>query len=741
MLMRRLHMMKQLLMRRLNLAMKSSKEAEIVRANAMKDDAQLAEYESIALETVKRVSAAKSALSDRLLVKGIFENAAIPGNSPVASIVLKLVERIQSKYSDDVNLSPEAFVEGLLTEGSSMTAVSCLGDGGGFTLDHFRQVASLVHRACKTLADMYSHVHVGKCARRLAKRWLVHGDDVSGRQDPSDVKKMTHHSREANPNCTFAANKSSEQAVVMLESFSLEEEDDTANFVMDLNAIATNQDVWSDDIVSSENIPGRVENITADEEPSAIKYPGSARETSEYNNARVAIRIAFVISFADGYHQHKMKSGSGDKENNSHLNENDNSQSKSRFKKLRLSNSEGSQQGDSATEHARELLEIVFAKSGGSNWVNSRSTFAGAAESTAISTKSPLGRSFSANVSTLKKVSKNGSSSDRKTITFAMRHRALRTASILCPQEVLDMIIKEEGYFNVTEDAASRCTLSLCAFGSFLAMEIEAMGLSLPHSDLVRLSTMHFPSYARALWRHHGRSDCRGFKGRLLLLLLDLCIKDGKVADKSLMNSIITEMANYELPRTLLSACERIAAVDRLESLMSNDEDIEAIMVIMKKAAHSIFSETRRHISTDSNPIHFMIVLRRFGKVVEKLGSCDYAQDQLSNFVDLLCILAHDSASIQKEWIHGMLDIATGVANCIRCRESRLQIFKKITKIDGGRDLLETKFAISNTLDYHVEITGRDGGKSSNDMVKRVEDSFALDMLSLITELKTSSTC
>eukprot|EP00957_Ditylum_brightwellii_P038317 2896849-Ditylum_brightwellii.AAC.1 len=81
--------------------MKSSKEAEIVRANAMKDDAQLAEYESIALETVKRVSAAKSALSDRLLVKGIFENAAIPGNSPVASIVLKLVERIQSKYSDD----------------------------------------------------------------------------------------------------------------------------------------------------------------------------------------------------------------------------------------------------------------------------------------------------------------------------------------------------------------------------------------------------------------------------------------------------------------------------------------------------------------------------------------------------------------------------------------------------------------------------------------------------------------
>jgi len=452
-------MMKQLLMRRLNLAMKSSKEAEIVRANAMKDDAQLAEYESIALETVKRVSAAKSALSDRLLVKGIFENAAIPGNSPVASIVLKLVERIQSKYSDDVNLSHEAFVEGLLTEGSSMTAVSCLDDGGGFTLDHFRQVASLVHRACKTLADMYSHVHVGKCARRLAKRWLVHGDDVSGRQDPSDVKKMTHHSREVNPNCTFAANKSSEQAVVMLESFSLEEEDDTANFVMDLNAIATNQDVWSDDIVSSENVPGRVENITADEEPSAIKYPGSARETSEYNNARVAIRIAFVISFADGYHQHKMKSGSGDKENNSHLNENDNSQSKSRFKKLRLSNSEGSQQGDSATEHARELLEIVFAKSGGSNWVNSRSTFAGAAESTAISTKSPLGRSFSANVSTLKKVSKNGSSSDRKTITFAMRHRALRTASILCPQEVLDMIIKEEGYFNVTEDAASRCTV------------------------------------------------------------------------------------------------------------------------------------------------------------------------------------------------------------------------------------------------------------------------------------------
>ena len=40
------------------------------------------------------------------------------------------------------------------------------------------------------------------------------------------------------------------------------------------------------------------------------------------------------------------------------------------------------------------------------------------------------------------------------------------------------------------------------------------MGLALPHSELVQLSAMYFPSYARVLWRHHGRTECNEYKCR-----------------------------------------------------------------------------------------------------------------------------------------------------------------------------------------------------------------------------------
>merc|ERR1712086_829312 len=103
----------------------------------------------------------------------------------------------------------------------------------------------------------------------------------------------------------------------------------------------------------------------------------------------------------------------------------------------------------------------------------------------------------------------------------AMRHRALRVAAVLCPQEVIARVMLEETYFSNADDDDH---LNKCAFASFVAMEIEAMGLPLPHSDLVQLSVIHFPSYARTIWRNHGGIPTQGFSGRLHLLLLQLCV-------------------------------------------------------------------------------------------------------------------------------------------------------------------------------------------------------------------------
>ena len=96
-----------------------------------------------------------------------------------------------------------------------------------------------------------------------------------------------------------------------------------------------------------------------------------------------------------------------------------------------------------------------------------------------------------------------------------------------------------------------------CAFVSFVAMEIEVMGLPLPHSDLLQLSSMHFSSYARTLWRNHGASSStRGFSGRLHLLLLELCINQQESIDWELVMILFSELERLELSRSLLLACE-----------------------------------------------------------------------------------------------------------------------------------------------------------------------------------------
>jgi len=207
-------------------------------------------------------------------------------------------------------------------------------------------------------------------------------------------------------------------------------------------------------------------------------------------------------------------------------------------------------------KHAKFLLNIVFGKNNAISWnpdtsfltenKNSDKTFC-------QSTKSTITSSYYSKLS------------DKKmTLTFTMRHRALRAASVLCPQNTLDAVVETEGYFE-----GELFTLAKCCFGSFLAMEIEQMGLPLPHSDIVQLSTMHYPSYARALWRSHGNSECKGFKGRLLFLLLELSLDDdSKITDPSLVISICKQIRQLTLPRTLLCACETLMRSNQIENIM-----------------------------------------------------------------------------------------------------------------------------------------------------------------------------
>ena len=158
---------------------------------------------------------------------------------------------------------------------------------------------------------------------------------------------------------------------------------------------------------------------------------------------------------------------------------------------------------------------------------------------------------------------------------------------MLIPKEALDEVIAEYHFFN---DSKMSCSLSKCCYGSFLAKEIEEMGLSLPHSDLVQLSCMHYPSYARTLWRHHGRTDSRGLKGRILILLLELGLKEGKISDASFISCILQEIVRVNLPRTMLLACECLVNFEQLSSICATPDDQirKCILLLTKRLTKAI---------------------------------------------------------------------------------------------------------------------------------------------------------
>ncbi|KAL9186582.1 hypothetical protein ACHAXT_005820 [Thalassiosira profunda] len=516
------------------------------------------EEERIALERVKRIDAARAGLSDKILVEEVLQRHA--STTSIVKVLYKsIIDRVQQRVQSEENYCPEHLVRALLIEGSLTAASASLDETDGFSTHHFRLLALLVHDACKALSNRYSHVNVGKCARLMTRRWLVHGDELENDLDSP---------RESSPEKLGKSDTD--------ESAARAEDEDTSEFVMDIGMISAGDQKWSNDA------SGNGQGIHSSGEPSALT-PNSSRESSDHLCSRVALRIAFLICFAEGYHRLAESPEKGSE------NVDDNASTKKSQRRLKGKASQLSRlksncfEGDLALQHAQELLGIVFARQG--------STIASAYGSL-------FDESSIFDVSMLSMVPEEAPKEEfhtkSKALSFAMRHRALRVATILCPQEVILRVAMEESYASDVGDDH----LNKCAFGSFVAMEIEAMKLALPHSDLIQLSKMHFPSYARTIWRNHGGNSAHGFNGRLHLLLLELCTKDRRAVEWELLMLIFGELTRLELPRSLLLACE-CASRSKVIALAASQKELDVLQSVeeaTRKVAELIVNEVETSV-------------------------------------------------------------------------------------------------------------------------------------------------
>ncbi|KAL7554738.1 hypothetical protein ACHAWF_018268 [Thalassiosira exigua] len=648
-----------------------------VSANEASEEAEASndrKEEIAALERLKRIDAARAGLSDKILVDEVIkrhESAA----SPVKVLYKLIIDRVQQRAQADSRYCPEYLVQALLFEGSQTAAVASLDDTDGFSTHHFRMLALLVHDACKSLSNRYSHVNVGKCARILTRRWLVHGDDSEDGiniSDATSVDETDNGSREPTE----------------IREKSAEESEDTSEFVMDFGIISSGNRNWSQE---SKKAGDSEVGITSSEEPSALKSL-SSREKSEQLCSRVALRIAFLICFAEDYH---CQSSSSPEKGNENLDSNvpsKNQRQRSKSKANRRSTN--CFEGNLALQHAQELLRIVFAGQG--------STIASAYgflfdESTAYN---------GSILSSLPEESvKEEFHAKSKAVSFAMRHRALRVATILCPQELIVRVVAEYTYSGEIGDDI----LNRCAFASFVAMEIEAMGLPLPHSDLVQCSRMHFPSYARTIWRNHGGSSSRRNCGRLHLLLLDLCVYHHSTVDWELFLLIFNELKRMELPRSLLLSCEcsiqsgaiALAASEMRADVMQAIGD--ATMLIGDITVSEVETNLGAGIEFDASECSS--TLHRLTSVI----TTEYTHADPARFVDIFSNLSKRCEEQGEKEIGSIfIDAAITIANHLTDPEAFHKVSSIIASTTGERESIMCKLSDSQQLQHSVKSVCRE---------------------------------
>ena len=600
------------------------------------------EEERVALERVKRVDAARAGLSDKILIDEVLERHESTPKS-IKKLYKSIMDKVQQQAVLSENYSPEHLVQALLLEGSLTVAEASLNNTDGFATHHFRLLALMVHDACKSLSNRYSHVNVGSICRLLTRRFLVHGDDGS---DEIDIGVE---------NDGIKKNESD------LSTVKEEDDEQTSEFVMDMSLMSSGNQTWSND---ARRGSGGITSSTHTHEPSALS-PSSPRESSDDQCGRVSLRVAFMICFAEDYHCRPDTPPSSEKKGSV----------------KRRSNSSKIREGDLALQHARELLGIAFARQGST--VASTYGFLFGDESSAYDTSI---------LSTVPEDdTKEDSHSKSKAVSFAMRHRALRVATILCPQDLIKRVIVEEMYANDFGDDH----LNKCAFASFVAKEIEAMGLPLPHSGLIELSTMHFPSYARTLWRNHGPSmSSPPLSGRLHLLLLELCINHHENVDWELFMLIFSELERLELPRSLLLACES-AVESRAISLAVSQERIDMLQVVesaTKKIVGLIVSEveTQLRAGMDVNLFDYVSTLHRVLSVI----NTDGIHEEPTYFVDAFSKLSERCLEKEQE---GAADVFTNACSRITSHLTDSEVYIKAKSFAAKRRDIDEEDVVGRT--------------------------------------------
>lgn len=577
-------------------AIKHSNEAEQRKNRYLRNATEpaaisaLAQEEMKALETVQRLSKLKSSLADKIKVATALQQD--PGLEPISKELLQKLDRTVW-HSGLAQPQPETVIDVLLTESSLLAANRCL-DEVPLSMQLFKRLSIIVNAACQALAEEHSHVQVDRTAWSHVERWLFQGDEATATESVKPTK-----TRKADP---MTPGK-----VLPIEDYKIvEAEDTTINFIMDLGTIQEDEPMWREDTIASLNVAEQ--RVTFDEERSALKK--SEREQAEHMTIRTALRVAFVLAchhntnYPDNDSEPSTKLADGSRFANRSSGKVKAGGLLARIEKL------GSKQNTYVTACARDLLKVVFAKPE----LKCKSRFVAEAER---------------NVG--------------GTVTFSMRHRALRSAAVLVPQEALEKVIDEEGYLEASRDGET-CSLKMCTFGAFVANECEEIGMPLTHSDLGHISSMHFSSYARTLFRFHRDGDQKASKGRLLLLLIQMSLKDEANIDAAFIELILKEMRRLHLPRSLLLACEYIAALkeeigsERYDALVVACGD--TVSAAIETAAKAVLSEVRDRIAGNSAAeddfLDMTRTVYRLGQVVQRFAGTSEGQRQLARFVKVL---------------------------------------------------------------------------------------------------------
>ena len=124
----------------------------------------------------------------------------------------------------------------------------------------------------------------------------------------------------------------------------------------------------------------------------------------------------------------------------------------------------------------------------------------------------------------------------------------------------------------------------------------------------------------------------------MLLLLLEILLRKGEVTDSSLVTSILTEMVQLDIPRTVLLACEHIATVKELEHVLCADSKNvgDSVSTFTRNLAKRVSMEFSKVPLEQLDKPQCMSFFRRFGKVITSFSDCGFGHDDLAYFINSL---------------------------------------------------------------------------------------------------------